>query len=114
MDLRDFVSETLIQIAEGVRLAQERSKDTGVKVSPRLGGNAQYAADHGFLATATGPAQIVKFDVALTVKDASDSKGGIGIFAGAISIGGSAQSTQENATVNRIQFAVPMVLPQQA
>ena len=111
MELRDFVSETIIQIAEGVALAQERSTELGAYVNPTLTGNTTDAVQHGFLKSAHGAAQIVGFDVALTVTEGKGAKGGIGIIAGAITLGGSGQSSTENSSVSRVKFGVPLILP---
>lgn len=112
MDLRDFVAETLIQIADGVKQAQEKTTGTGARVNPRLTGGATHAAQHGFLPASGAPAQIVQFDVALTVKEGTGTKGGIGIFAGAITIGSSGQSNAENSSISRVKFCVPLSLPE--
>ena len=112
MDLRDFVSETLIQIADGVKQAQEKATEIGARVNPKLTGGATHAAQHGFLAASGAPAQIVQFDVALTVKEGSGTKGGIGIFAGAVTLGSSGQSNVENSSVSRVKFSVPLSFPE--
>lgn len=112
MDLRDFVAETLIQIADGVIQAQEKAAKIGARVNPKLIGGADHAAQHGFLAASGTPAQIVQFDVALTVKEGSGTKGGIGIFAGAVTLGSSGQSNAENSSVSRVKFSVPLSLPE--
>jgi len=112
MDLKDFVSETLIQIANGVKQAQEQTEQIGARVNPKLTGAANNAAQHGFLPAEQAPAQIVQFDVALTVKEGSGIKGGIGIFAGAVSLGSSGQSSAENSSVSRVKFCVPLSLPE--
>jgi hypothetical protein len=111
MELRDFVSETLVQIAEGVASAQERSSAIGAHINPKLTGSATFAVQHGFLSSAAGAAQIVGFDVALTVTEGKGTKGGIGIVAGAITLGSSGHSSAENSSVSRVKFSVPLILP---
>lgn len=111
MELREFVTETLVQIAEGVAAAQERSLSIGAHINPKLTGNASFGSQHGFLSSSAGAAQIVGFDVALTVTQGKGTKGGIGIVAGAINLGSAGQSSLENSTVSRVKFSVPLVLP---
>ena len=111
MDLRDFVSETLTQIVEGVKSAQSNAVDSGAKVNPKLSTSYEQAGKQGFLQTSEGYAQIVQFDVALTVTEGSGTKGGIGVFAGAINLGNSGQSKTENSSVSRVKFSVPLSLP---
>ncbi|AXF85437.1 hypothetical protein DTO96_101168 [Ephemeroptericola cinctiostellae] len=113
MDLQEFVSETLLQIISGIKNAQDKTSTSGGSVNPRITGSSEYAAQHGFLRTAGGsPAQIVQFDVALTVTEGTGTKGGIGVFAGAINLGSSGQSTNENKSISRVKFAVPVSLPE--
>jgi hypothetical protein len=118
MELRDFVSETILQIVNGVMDAQSRVDSPGVIISPKISTNLNYASDHGYLwagsADKGGYAQILKFDVALTVSEGTDKKAGIGVFAAAVSIGGSGSSSATQSSVSRIQFSVPLVLPQNA
>jgi hypothetical protein len=111
VNLRDFISETLTQIVGGVADAQRAASEMGGKVSPRLSGIASHASDHGFLSAQGGSAQVVRFDVALTVKEGTGTKGGIGIVAGIVSVGSAGQSSTENSSVSRVQFSVPLTLP---
>ncbi|OIQ94370.1 hypothetical protein GALL_236170 [mine drainage metagenome] len=112
MDLRDFVSETLTQIVEGVKSAQSKAEESGAKVNPHLRTSFEQAGKLGFLQTGgDGFAQIVQFDVALTVTEGTGTKGGIGVFAGAINIGSSGQSQSESSSVSRVKFSVPLSLP---
>ncbi|MGH8601961.1 MAG: hypothetical protein ACREXR_04040 [Gammaproteobacteria bacterium] len=66
----------------------------------------------GLLLSDTGKvAQIVEFDIALSVKEGTGTKRGIGILAGAISLGSSGQSNEESSAQNRVKFCVPLSLP---
>ena len=114
MDLQDFVAQTLLQIAAGVKLAQEGAKDLGAEVNPHLNGGPVERASQGFLWASGRAVQVVQFDVALTVVEGTGTKGGIGVFAGAINIGSAGQSSTENRSVSHIKFAVPLALPKSA
>ncbi len=111
MDLQEFISQTLIQIVNGVTDAQNIESEKGAKISPSLSGSAEYAAEHGFLKSDAGPAQIVQFDVAITAKEGTGTKGGIGVVAGIVSLGSTGQSNTENSSVSRVKFSVPVTLP---
>jgi hypothetical protein len=43
MELKDFISATLLEILEGVKAAQEKATDFGATISPELGPQAQGA-----------------------------------------------------------------------
>ncbi|MBN4079150.1 hypothetical protein JYT26_00765 [Beggiatoa alba] len=98
MDLKDFITETLVQIVSGVSDAKEQVSLLGGKVSPKIRCSSTHAAQHGFLSTEEGAAQLVQFDVALTATEGSGKKGGIGIVSSIISLGGSAESNTENTS----------------
>jgi hypothetical protein len=112
MDLKDFVAETLVQIVEGVEDARKRVEDKSVGVNPQMATTHDHAGAQGLLHIGGQTfAQVVQFDVALTVLEGKGTKGGIGIFAGGIGLGSSGQSQTENSSVSRVKFSIPLVLP---
>lgn len=115
MELQDFISGTLVQIINGVANAQAQTSTSGAVVSPKVHAGPEVASPLGYLwCDSQQFAQIVQFDVALTTTKGKAKKGGIGILAGAITVGGSGQSSAETSTVNRIKFSVPLILPSKA
>ena len=112
MNLRDFISETISQIAEGVKDAQGQHVAHGARVNPRLTTSADLAIKHGLIFSSGSAAQLVQFDVALTTIEGTGTKGGIGVFAGVVSLGSAGQSKTENSSISRVQFVVPLVLPE--
>jgi hypothetical protein len=114
MELKEFVSETLKQIAEGVSEAQQMVKERGAIVNPKLVGDWREGAKHGLLLTVSGKkASVVEYDVAVTVREEAGKKGGIGVLAGAIALGGQGQTSSENSSISRIKFNVTLELPSQ-
>jgi hypothetical protein len=111
MDLKDFVSQTLTQIIEGVGEAHSIANQHNAEVNPQIISNHNEMGKQGILWGINGAVQIVKFDVALTVTEGSGTKGGIGVFAGAINLGSSGQSQSSNMSVSRVQFCVPLAMP---
>jgi len=111
MDLREFVSETLVQIVEGVNDAQARTKEHGARVNPSLSTSAELAVKHSILIASGQAAQLVQFDVALTAKEGTGTKGGIGVVAGIFTLGSTGQSQAETSSLSRVKFSVPLVLP---
>ena len=89
MELREFIKDTLVQIAGGVKEAQEATSETGAVVSPAGGmlrplgmgmGMKPPTAPLGI--AGRGLLQHVSFDVALTLTDPAQAKGGVGVFFG--------------------------------
>jgi|GEM_PF-658503 hypothetical protein len=116
MDLRTFISESLIQIANGVADAREQFKKDGTaaEVNPSKSERGK--------GRRTGDASPVEFDVAVTVADETrgDSNEKIGGKAGLLSVVslqasaevGSGESTaRREQQVSRIRFKVLLAQP---
>lgn len=113
MNLKEFVSETLVQLIEGVQDAQSRTSTTGQKasVNPRINANSEMAK-HGIFIASGLVAQMVHFDVALTATEGTGAKGGIGVVGGMFTLGTTRQSQEESSSVSRVKFSVPVTLPE--
>ena len=119
MTLETFISESLTQIARGIEQAAVNLKDSTAIPNPRnmrpmVNNEAYYGSLIEGDADKPRYARVVdtiEFDVAVTITDGTATKGGIGIFAGAIGVGSQGASNNSNATVSRLKFRVPFVLP---
>ena len=111
MDLKDFISQTLVQIAEGVNESGTRINELGGEVNPHIMSDHKEMGRHGILWGSGRAIHIVEFDVALTVNTGTGTKGGIGVFAGVVNLGSSGESREENRSVSRVSFTVPLSLP---
>lgn len=104
MELREFITETLVQIQEGVQGAIDRrraSANSAGAINPVWGADANAInADH---------LQKVDFDVAVTVTDKGgvSGKGGLKIFS--FEMGAEASKSLEHSTASRIKFTVPII-----
>ena len=107
MELETFIAETLRQIVKGVKTAQQHQDCEGAQINRKI---ETLSAMGGAPSDETPPQQI-EFDVAVTVTEESEKKGGIGVFTGVVGIGGQANSNTANCSVSRIKFSVPVVLP---
>lgn len=109
MELRDFISETLIQIVQGINDAQEALKETDCAINPRdiVFNNHAYAN----MKNKKHMVQDVDFNIALTNTSNSEDKTGIGVMLGSFGIGGNKTSTDGNTSNTNISFSVPVVFP---
>lgn len=110
MELKDFVRETLVQITEGVKEAQDLCKEKGGLVNPMLQvrtcNNVKYRHDDSDY-----PATEVRFNVGLTEISTDGNKSGIGVFLGKISLGKEREKGNEMQSVTSIDFSVTVVFP---
>lgn len=109
MDVKSFVTETIVQICEGVTDAVSRLEGSDAIVSPSgivASENSMYVhEDYRRIV------QNVEFDVAVTVTEAQGSEGGLGLMVGMIGLGSKGKSDSENSSTSRIRFSVPVSLP---
>ncbi|QWF70570.1 hypothetical protein KEF85_14765 [Methylomonas paludis] len=110
MQLREFIKETLTQIVDGVRDAQE--PNGGAFIVPAGDGGHKYADHPRFSASARLKSTIVDFDVAITAEDSDKVEGSGGIRVLSIQFGAKGEAASKDTTVSRIQFAVPLLLPE--
>ncbi len=110
MELKDFVSQTLVQIVQGVTEAQQQVAEQAL-VSPAVISKHDHAADLGFINTQNGQAQVVKFDVAVSASKDKGGKASGGIKVLSVSLGGEATTADTQSSVSHVQFSVPVVLP---
>lgn len=120
MELKEFVSKTLIQIIEGVADAQEQTRathgyaDQRDRVHPRLNENADSSPEGKYFTTQMGELiQMVAFDVAVTTEHSSDTKAGGGIRVAGVGFGGDIAAADKDTSVSRVSFEVPVTFPRE-
>ena len=112
MELKNFISQALTEIIQGVSDAQQVLGDNGKFINPELSTQQGDHEKHGKNVSIQGQlVEIVEFDVAVTATEGTETKGGIGVVAGFFAIGSQGQSSSENSAVSRIKFSVPITLP---
>lgn len=113
MDLKDFVSQTLISIVEGVRESQEAAKENGAFINPGgLMRNTGNISDNSIWDNRTNNyAQHVTFDVAVTAEDSSTGGAKVKVLAGILGGDVGGEKGNKNSVASRVQFTVPVLLP---
>ena len=111
MGLKDFITETLTQMMEGVKNAQEKAKEFGAIINPP----SEYSKEDTIsMRNSIGEyqrIQTVEFDVSLTSTSTSDTKKGISVAFAGIGVEGGKGNNEQNAIMNRIKFTIPIALP---
>ena len=109
MELEQFISETLVEIVNGVVKAQEITEKSGALINPA---NAKAAAGDIYdRAAEKGYISRVDFEVALTSAEGTEGKGGIGVMFCGIGIGGNEKTDTRNVSVTNVRFSIPVIFP---
>ena len=108
MDLKDFVSQSLTELHDGVADAIERHTKLG-----RLGAISVAFKKDGVV-NWKECVRDVEFEVAVTTSEkvAGSAKGGLKV-ASIAELGGDASKSLENSAINKIKFSIPMIFPAQ-
>lgn len=110
MKLDEFVKEVLTEIISGIRRAQDAAG--GSFIVPSNDGGHEYANHARVSSSARIKSTIVDFDIALTVEDSSKGTGGGGLKVFGVGANVQGEVSSKDTTVSRIQFAVPILLPE--
>ena len=105
MELKEFIKNVLLDIAEGVKDAQEKGMGLGAVISPN------YRQTDYTMSYENKPIQIVEFEVELSTESMDGSRG-IGVsLANAASFKLDGKDNQRKNNSTKIKFDIPMVLP---
>ena len=111
MELDEFVKSVLSKIVSGIREAQE-VEGVGAFIVPAGIGGHDYATHPRVSIKARLSSTIVDFDIAVTVEDSKSTSGGGGLKVAGIGANLEGKSSAKDTRVSRIQFAVPILLPE--
>ena len=114
MELRDFISDAIEQIAQGIKEASNKCKELGVIVNPdvTVGENGDYSIPkHPSQINIVRRVQILKIDVAVTVQNSTENNAGGKFSVSVLVFGGKHTSGNANIRENRLQFSIPVCFP---
>lgn len=117
MEIKDFISETILQICQGMEDAKEKLAKYDAIVNPKVtcGNESSYwiPKKHEHVALERR-VQNVEMDIAVEVSENCE-EGGVAklTIPSILSIGGDGKSGIEQRTINRVHFTIPVCLPTQ-
>jgi len=113
MELKQFISQALSSIVEGVVEAQNQTRDHGAFINPGgLMRTTKSISDNAIWDNRTNNfARLVDFDIAVTVEEGTKTNAKIGVVAGLLNLGAGGASENKELAVSRIRFEVPVLLP---
>jgi hypothetical protein len=101
MELKNFISETLVEIQTGVQDA----------ISQLVALDAKGAVNPVFREVGRAHIQTVEFDIAVTVADKTAGAGKAGIQVIGLGVGGKVETQVETSHISRIRFSIPLIPP---
>ena len=112
IELKDFISKALIEIIEGIEIAQKEISDGGGEINPyNMYGMTEEFAHIEATKINEFFAHNIKFDISILTSELSGKKSGFGIFVSSVSLGGQLSSDQVKNLTSRISFSVPVKYP---
>lgn len=111
MEINEFVKSVLSQVVSGIREAQEL-EGVGPFIVPSGIGGHHYATHPRVAIKANLSSTIIDFDIAVTAEASKGKSGGGGLSVAGIGAKVEGESSTKDTRVSRIQFAVPILLPE--
>jgi len=107
MDLKDFIQSAVAQIVEGMVAAEAAAAAHGASLNPAFDPTGRSNASPPGQTAATGRLSTIAFDIAVTAVDGDEADGGA-----TLQVAGAAGEHGDGAHVTRLQFSLPVVLPE--
>lgn len=108
MELKEFIKDTISQIADAVDELNKRNDGVPLIVNPTStnGKNMINKAGSSYNMTT------INFNIALSVSDEGSSGGKIGVFAGWIGGAATSENKNQSQALTSLNFQLDVVLPQ--
>lgn len=113
MELKEFIKETLLDVANGIEEANSELKSINSFVA---GDNIKRIGEETIKIAmgADGQEHLIsdiKFDIAVTISESGKKEGGGHISVLPIKIGGKLQNENLSTVTSKLQFSIPLALP---
>ena len=108
MDLKDFIQSAVAQIVEGMVAAQAAAATHGATLNPAFEPGGKGNASGAGQAAASARVSNIAFDVAVTAVEDAGAEGRATLRVA----GAGAKPNPQGEQVTRLQFSVPIVLPE--
>ena len=113
MKLKDFVSNSISEIIDGIADAQNKTESSGAIINPR-GKAINSESISGFIEDderQRTPIVKLKYNVVVEADDSESDKAGISVVGGIFGIGGAIENKNANRLTNSIAFSIPILFP---
>ena len=112
MDLKTFVSETLLQISEGIVEAQKATKTSGTSINPPLYNSSTSRENQINTSNKVNfIPQYIEFDVLVTVENSNTAGGKGNIHIAMFGLEAGKNTGSKDSSASRIKFSIPVAWP---
>lgn len=116
MDLKNFISTVLVEIADGVKDAQEHYQEFGGAVNPSgfiCENNNLYSLASKRVGQTNDmfPLNTIEFEVGLSDGNNTENSKGIGVLLSSVGIGANNKTLTSNSAITTIKFNLTVKLP---
>lgn len=107
MELKEFITETISQISQGISEAGKIVENTNINPHCEIVGGF-----NGIVPiNPVGSASLLKFKIELCRNEESGEKSGIGVFFANMGIGFNDNSTNKISSLTSVEFSLPVEFP---
>jgi hypothetical protein len=116
MDLQKFITESLVEIMNGLKEAQDGLKDSNARICPKINRAFETGTKTHLLGWSNKGQGIsmIEYDIAVEVTNEGSGGGKISVAMGVINGGGFFGSKKGDKVASRIKFTVPVAYPDAA
>ncbi|WP_028486520.1 hypothetical protein [Thiomicrorhabdus chilensis] len=116
MELKEFITESLVQIAEGIDEANSKLGSSEAFVNPNaVQAYSKEAKAYGRVSENYKEdlplVELIEFDVAIQAESGEKTGGGLKISIASIGLDANGSTTDSHSSESRIKFNIPMVYP---
>jgi hypothetical protein len=114
MDLKKFISESLVEIMDGLKDAQGKlDGKSHARICPAFDLNRKMTGDHVAGFTRNGRAiSLVEYDVAVEAGSETGGGGSIKVLGGILGVKAAGELKDTEKTASRIKFTIPISYPE--
>lgn len=111
MELKEFITDTVSQIAEAVTELNKKNAVTGLAVNPAVPEGGMRTNEKLHLLDCDCSLTNIEFNLSLTTSENKGSGAKVGVFASIVGAGASSSENAQSESVSKIRFSLPVLLP---
>jgi len=115
INLKDFISEAITQITDGIIEAQKTNSGKGCIINPKTIQTMGTPETITYRLDSTnqniGTVSILNFDLIIDANEKTDAGGGLKVRAAIVELGGGIKREETSTLNNKLSFSIPVSFP---